>query len=508
MSSTVAMQTAGLTERQQLAYLLRATETSAAAGKENMPAAGGPATSNDKPPVGASAEPSDSKGSVAAGAAATRRRGKAGRKTKAKKQKRQVFKHRAIWRPSAYDRWSMDQQYLWDRVPQDPNAYYYRYPAPGEKLRTSRWTDAELETFRHMRRTHPTKNTWGLFSMHIMGRTGYQCEELAKSLKKRQALPSHVPPRAPLSGKELAKRKRAAAARRSWKELAPLPKADSGAASPAMPPPSATTSGTPNLPASGGRTTRRRRFQRTPTAAATEPVFEQTPPVRNSATSSTAPRANPERQSKRVLRSSAAANIPPPHAKQIDDDMDKAEATAIADTLRPKRLFGQSQRSSTRTLKRKPQEKKRLRGAETATEAPTLDQEEVIVSVPLGPLPKRPRTVKELDCSYIPKPKDLFYSSLAVNASMDQRRAIERAAASPNALPLPAEMSADRREAETARLRRVLDIQLKRIEQFWNGQLRAYRSTMSNADRKLAEKEMRAEKKMAVSKYSLAISCL
>jgi hypothetical protein len=68
-----------------------------------------------------------------------------------------------------------------------PSAYYYRNLPPGEVQRTGHWTDREKGLFfdrmRELRGDSDTFNQdWGLFSLGIPGRVGYQCSNFYRKL--------------------------------------------------------------------------------------------------------------------------------------------------------------------------------------------------------------------------------------------------------------------------------------------------------------------------------------
>eukprot|EP00466_Bigelowiella_natans_P000787 jgi/Bigna1/74470/fgenesh1_pg.29_\ len=117
-------------------------------------------------------------------------------KKKKKKKSYNGLMRREIWRPEAYLSWSEDRQQRWDKIPIDPNSSLLYMLDNAEvsnqtwgnwdKVNTSQWTKNEIRSFKYLIKTHPIKGPkWGLFSMNILGRTGYQCEQLAKALKKK-----------------------------------------------------------------------------------------------------------------------------------------------------------------------------------------------------------------------------------------------------------------------------------------------------------------------------------
>jgi hypothetical protein len=68
-----------------------------------------------------------------------------------------------------------------------PNAYYYRHLPPGEVRRNGGWTEEEkalfLKRMKEMRGNADTfGHDWGVFSMAIPGRVGYQCSSFYRKL--------------------------------------------------------------------------------------------------------------------------------------------------------------------------------------------------------------------------------------------------------------------------------------------------------------------------------------
>ena len=56
----------------------------------------------------------------------------------------------------------------------NPNAYYYRFNAPGEEQRTGHWTKEEHDRFMELIKDG-VDYRWGILSMKTPGRVGYQC---------------------------------------------------------------------------------------------------------------------------------------------------------------------------------------------------------------------------------------------------------------------------------------------------------------------------------------------
>ena len=62
------------------------------------------------------------------------------------------------------------------------NNYYYRKNAPGEEQRKGRWTLEERALFMHRLDEVGAGGPWGIFSMAIPGRVGYQCSNFYRGL--------------------------------------------------------------------------------------------------------------------------------------------------------------------------------------------------------------------------------------------------------------------------------------------------------------------------------------
>ena len=72
--------------------------------------------------------------------------------------------------------WSEAKRTSFETMETNPNAYFYRHVAPGQKKRTGAWDDAEKKLFLEVMKIHPpSQGKWGLFAQHIPGRVGYQC---------------------------------------------------------------------------------------------------------------------------------------------------------------------------------------------------------------------------------------------------------------------------------------------------------------------------------------------
>jgi len=58
---------------------------------------------------------------------------------------------------------------------ENPNAYYYRFNEPGQLQRNGKWTKEERDQFFKRIEDIGVSGSWGVFSMTIPGRVGYQC---------------------------------------------------------------------------------------------------------------------------------------------------------------------------------------------------------------------------------------------------------------------------------------------------------------------------------------------
>jgi hypothetical protein len=84
---------------------------------------------------------------------------------------------------------------------QDPNAYFFRNLLPGECAKHGKWTDEEKDHFMVQLglalSESPQLPKWGLFSMRIPGRAGYQCRDLYNRLVKAGLVEARESARSP-----------------------------------------------------------------------------------------------------------------------------------------------------------------------------------------------------------------------------------------------------------------------------------------------------------------------
>jgi hypothetical protein len=73
-----------------------------------------------------------------------------------------------------FEGWSDARKRVYSQIETKPNSYYYRFNAPGEKQANGAWTDAEKELFHKRLAEVGADGQWGIFSMTIPGRVGYQ----------------------------------------------------------------------------------------------------------------------------------------------------------------------------------------------------------------------------------------------------------------------------------------------------------------------------------------------
>eukprot|EP00033_Pygsuia_biforma_P003848 GCRY01004216.1.p1 GENE.GCRY01004216.1~~GCRY01004216.1.p1 ORF type:complete len:476 (-),score=70.01 GCRY01004216.1:14-1441(-) len=80
--------------------------------------------------------------------------------------------------------WSPARIRAWKVKDKNPNAYYYRFNEPGEDQRGGKWTKAEHDLFMKRLEEMGANGQWGLFSIPIPGRVGYQCSNYYRALLK------------------------------------------------------------------------------------------------------------------------------------------------------------------------------------------------------------------------------------------------------------------------------------------------------------------------------------
>jgi hypothetical protein len=80
--------------------------------------------------------------------------------------------------------WSEARKIAFQKIDTNPNSYYYRFNKPGEKQKNGNWTKEERALFMERLKEFDCKNNpkWGIFSMVIPGRVGYQCANFYRAL--------------------------------------------------------------------------------------------------------------------------------------------------------------------------------------------------------------------------------------------------------------------------------------------------------------------------------------
>jgi hypothetical protein len=75
-----------------------------------------------------------------------------------------------------FEGWSDARVRAYKSCETNPNSYYYRFNAPGEMQRNGQWTTQEKSAFlSRLDELGGANGQWGIFSMAIAGRVGYQC---------------------------------------------------------------------------------------------------------------------------------------------------------------------------------------------------------------------------------------------------------------------------------------------------------------------------------------------
>jgi hypothetical protein len=74
----------------------------------------------------------------------------------------------------AFEGWSQARIRAYQMIDQNPNSYYYRFNAPNEEQKKGQWTEEEKKLFYKRLEEVGANGQWGIFSMSIPGRVGYQ----------------------------------------------------------------------------------------------------------------------------------------------------------------------------------------------------------------------------------------------------------------------------------------------------------------------------------------------
>ncbi|KAL3901048.1 MAG: hypothetical protein SGCHY_000898 [Lobulomycetales sp.] len=83
-----------------------------------------------------------------------------------------------------YEGWSAARIRAYQQIESNPNSYYYRFNAPGENQRNGQWTVEEKALFMSRLEEMGATGQWGIFSMAIPGRVGYQCSNYYRGMIK------------------------------------------------------------------------------------------------------------------------------------------------------------------------------------------------------------------------------------------------------------------------------------------------------------------------------------
>lgn len=78
--------------------------------------------------------------------------------------------------------WSKARMDAWKSKDTNPNTYYYRFNDPGEEQKHGKWSDEEKKLFMKRMEEMGECGQWGIFSMAIPGRVGYQCANFYRQL--------------------------------------------------------------------------------------------------------------------------------------------------------------------------------------------------------------------------------------------------------------------------------------------------------------------------------------
>lgn len=89
-----------------------------------------------------------------------------------------------IGRPENFAQWESERKQLWLNIVHDPDAYYFRFCPPNVIPKTEKWSDDEIMHLKQALEERPHNGFWGLFSIHIPGRTGQQCKTMSDILQQ------------------------------------------------------------------------------------------------------------------------------------------------------------------------------------------------------------------------------------------------------------------------------------------------------------------------------------
>lgn len=104
------------------------------------------------------------------------------------------FQNNQVDPEKAFEGWSQARIKAYQMIDQNPNSYYYRFNAPGEIQRKGQWDEDEKKIFFDRLAEVGANGQWGLFSMTIPGRVGYQCSNFYRLLVETKTIqdPNYV----------------------------------------------------------------------------------------------------------------------------------------------------------------------------------------------------------------------------------------------------------------------------------------------------------------------------
>ncbi|KAI8618581.1 hypothetical protein BC830DRAFT_1108184 [Chytriomyces sp. MP71] len=88
-------------------------------------------------------------------------------------------------REEIFEGWSQARVMAYKSIEECPNRYYYRFNAPGEMQRNGVWTAEEKDMFMKRLNEVGATGNWGIFSIPIPGRVGYQCATFYRALIRK-----------------------------------------------------------------------------------------------------------------------------------------------------------------------------------------------------------------------------------------------------------------------------------------------------------------------------------
>ncbi|CAO3618423.1 unnamed protein product [Mucor hiemalis] len=104
------------------------------------------------------------------------------------------FQNNQVDPEKAFEGWSQARIKAYQMIDQNPNSYYYRFNAPGEIQRKGQWDEPEKKIFFDRLAEVGANGQWGLFSMTVPGRVGYQCSNFYRLLVETKTIqdPNYV----------------------------------------------------------------------------------------------------------------------------------------------------------------------------------------------------------------------------------------------------------------------------------------------------------------------------